>query len=54
MEYWSNGAEKLSVSHERTAMEDHNALKTHALSWIDGWNRHDVEAILSHYADDQK
>jgi ketosteroid isomerase-like protein len=23
-----------------------------ALDWIEGWNRHDLDAILSHYADD--
>ena len=29
-----------------------DTLKAHALSWLDAWNRHDVEEILSHYADD--
>jgi mannose-6-phosphate isomerase-like protein (cupin superfamily) len=24
----------------------------HALTWIEAWNAHDLEAILSHYADD--
>ncbi len=33
-------------------MENPNSLRAHALSWIDAWNRHDVEEILSHYADD--
>ena len=33
-------------------MEAPDTLKAHALSWIDAWNRHDVEGILSHYADD--
>ena len=33
-------------------MADSNSLKAHALSWIDAWNRHDLEGILSHYADD--
>jgi hypothetical protein len=23
-----------------------------ARSWIDGWNQHDIDAVLSHYADD--
>lgn len=29
-----------------------DSLREHALSWIDAWNRHDLEAILAHYADD--
>jgi len=29
-------------------------LKCTLYSWIDAWNRHDVEAILSHDTDDQK
>jgi ketosteroid isomerase-like protein len=33
-------------------MADPNSLRAHALSWIDAWNRHDVEGILSHYSDD--
>lgn len=24
----------------------------HARSWIDAWNRHDLDAILEHYTDD--
>jgi ketosteroid isomerase-like protein len=32
-------------------MADSNSLKAHALSWIGAWNRHDLEGILSHYAD---
>lgn len=23
-----------------------------AKDWVDAWNRHDLEAVLSHYADD--
>ena len=23
-----------------------------ARDWVDAWNRHDIEAVLSHYADD--
>ncbi|HVI46951.1 MAG TPA: nuclear transport factor 2 family protein [Chitinophaga sp.] len=30
-------------------MEDLNSL---AQAWLDAWNAHDLEAILSHYADD--
>ena len=26
--------------------------QTFAAQWLDAWNRHDIEAILSHYADD--
>ena len=26
--------------------------REHARSWIDAWNRHDLDAILEHYADD--
>ena len=33
-------------------MENPNSHKAHALSWIAAWNRHDVDAIMSHYADD--
>jgi ketosteroid isomerase-like protein len=25
-----------------------------AQSWIEGWNKHDIDAVLSHYADDFK
>ena len=39
------------VLHEN-AMEAPDTLKAHALSWIDAWNRHDVEGILSRYTDD--
>jgi len=28
------------------------AAQTFAAQWLDAWNRHDIEAILSHYADD--
>ena len=27
-------------------------MERHARAWIDAWNRRDVEAVLSHYADD--
>ncbi|MBI5518042.1 MAG: nuclear transport factor 2 family protein [Deltaproteobacteria bacterium] len=35
-------------------MEPHHpdALRAHVASWIDAWNRHDLEAILAHYTDD--
>jgi ketosteroid isomerase-like protein len=32
-------------------MDDERA-RTWAEQWIDGWNRHDVEAVLAHFADD--
>ncbi len=25
--------------------------RAHALAWIDAWNRHDLDAILEHYAE---
>ena len=28
------------------------AAQTFAAQWLDAWNRHDIEAILSHYADE--
>lgn len=28
------------------------ALREHATSWIDAWNRHDLDAIMAHYADE--
>lgn len=33
-------------------MADLSPLKIHALSWIEAWNSHDLEEILTHYADD--
>jgi len=33
-------------------MDNPVSMKTHALSWIDAWNRHDLEGILAHYSDE--
>ena len=30
----------------------HDAAEAFAANWLDAWNRHDINAILSHYADD--
>jgi hypothetical protein len=30
----------------------HDAAEAFAADWLDAWNRHDINAILSHYADD--
>jgi ketosteroid isomerase-like protein len=31
---------------------DNERARTWAEQWIDEWNRHDVEAVLAHFADD--
>jgi ketosteroid isomerase-like protein len=31
---------------------DHEGARRWAEQWVDGWNRHDVEAVLAHFADD--
>ncbi|HQU14956.1 MAG: polyketide cyclase [Chromatiales bacterium 21-64-14] len=33
-------------------MLDRNFAERFATQWIDAWNRHDLEQILSHYTDD--
>lgn len=33
-------------------MLDIEIARSHAESWIDAWNRHDLDAIMDHYADD--
>jgi hypothetical protein len=38
--------------HEETTMLDRERAIGFAESWCDAWNRRDVEAILSHYAED--
>src|SRR5271157_2339829 len=32
-------------------MIDRDAAWEFALAWLDAWNRHDVDAIMTHYAD---
>jgi ketosteroid isomerase-like protein len=31
---------------------DHEEARRWAEQWVDEWNRHDVEAVLTHFADD--
>ncbi|MCC6715510.1 MAG: nuclear transport factor 2 family protein [Gammaproteobacteria bacterium] len=33
-------------------MIDRNFAEHFAADWIDAWNRHDIDRVLSHYADD--
>ena len=33
-------------------MISHKQAHTFATSWIESWNRHDLDSVMSHYADD--
>ena len=46
--------EKIYICHivEKQPMIDRDWAEAFAREWVDAWNAHDIERILSHYTDD--
>jgi hypothetical protein len=42
----------IGISREEPAILDRQRAESFAADWIAAWNRHDLDAILSHYTDD--